>query len=201
MGDQSRFKFSVIDGVIELEGSEAFVSKHIDDLKDLIAQLTTRTSHHHSPKANALPVAQDETHVAHTVPSQGTPPQVATESASVSGATGIGDHPHTFEEMNGVLKVVADIPGATKKAKMTNAALLYGYGSAILGRETCSSDDIRQVCQDHGCLDSPNFAKVFDEKTLFVVAGVKGGKKTVKLTHLGRKQAKQLVDTLESNAG
>ncbi len=76
---------------------------------------------------------------------------------------------------------------------MTNAALLYCYGAALMGDEQVSSKDIREVCEEHGCIDSGNFSKIFEDKTKFLSDGVKGGNKDIKLTFQGRKQAKELL--------
>ena len=77
----------------------------------------------------------------------------------------LATYPSVFSEINGKLKIVVEIPGATKKLQMTNAALLYCYGSALMGDEQVTSKVIREVCEEHGCIDSPNFAKIFDDKT------------------------------------
>jgi len=102
--------------------------------------------------------------------------------------------------MNGTLRIVADIPGESTKSKMRNVALIYGYGCVIQNKELFPADAVRQVCQDHGCLDGGNFSKIFTDKTTFVVEGVKGGNKTIKLSFQGRKQAKHLIESIEANA-
>lgn len=194
MSELTTFRFSATEGVIEIGGSEAFVTNQLADLKELIAELASRSGNPVSvnPAASPMPISAP--------PTPALPPPDAPTASQLEPCSGVAAYPHTFEEMNGTLRVVADIPGDSKKAMMRSAALIYGYGSYMLGREVVSADEIRQVCQDHGCLDSPNFSKVFDDKTVFVVEGVKGGKKSVKLSFQGRKQAKQLIDGIEANA-
>ena len=78
-------------------------------------------------------------------------------------------------------------------AQSTNLAILYCYGSYLMGEEQVKSKDIREAVKEHGCLDESNFAKVFDDKTIFLSDGVKGGNKDIKLTQPGMKKAKELL--------
>jgi hypothetical protein len=113
--------------------------------------------------------------------------------AGGAGRETIATYPAHYAEINGKLKLVTDIRGDSIRVKMTNIALLYCYGAQLLGEELVSSKQIREACEEHGALDSANFAKIFDEKTIFLVDGVKGGNKTVKLTFQGTKKAKELL--------
>ncbi|CAG9176362.1 hypothetical protein LMG32289_03507 [Cupriavidus pampae] len=76
---------------------------------------------------------------------------------------------------------------------MTNIALLYCYGAYLMGDDQVPSKNIRDACQEHGHLDEGNFAKIFNDKTVFLSDGVKGGAKQIKLTVVGREKAKELL--------
>jgi len=71
--------------------------------------------------------------------------------------------------------------------------LLYCYGSKLIGDEQVPSSEIRTVCEEHGCIDSANYSKIFNDKTIFLSDGVKGGNKQIKLTFQGEKKAKALL--------
>ena len=190
MTEKAKFRYSAQEGVLELEGSEEFVSNHFESLTDLIRIMSRhvvveqKQDLQQSPPASAAEVGQ-------------------AESAQVNSQVGdagesISKYPSVFSEINGKLKIVSEIPGSNGRAKMTNAATLFCYGSKLLGDEQVAAKDIRTVCEEHGCLDAPNFSKVFGDKTLFISDGVKGGNKDVKLTFQGEKKAKELIGSAES---
>ena len=188
MTEKAKFKYSASEGVLELEGSEEFVTKHFESLTDMVRVMSrhapTETKNDNAT-VTSLPIEA----------SNGKPP--LNDTAGGSDAETIQSYPEYFSEINGKLKVVAEITGSSKKSKMLNAALLFCYGSELLGDEQVASKDIRQVCEEHGILDAPNFATVFSDKTIFLSDGVKGGNKDVKLTFQGKKKAKELLGNVD----
>lgn len=186
MAEKAKFRYSAQDGILELEGSEEFVSQHFESLTDIVRIISRHTVI--EQKKEILEQKEE------TSPEQETSTK---EKEKANEPESIINYPNVFSEINGKLKIVADIPGNAKSLQMTNAALLYCYGSMLLGDEQVSSSEIRGVCEEHGCLDSPNFSKIFSDKTTFLSDGVKGGNKQIKLTHQGQKKAKQiLIDDL-----
>lgn len=179
MTEKAKFRYSAHEGVIELEGTEDFVSKHFEDLTDLVRVMARHTV----IEQNTNPVEPTE------MPSSAT---LSTLPASQE-AESIADYPTVYSEINGKLKLVCDIPGDNKRVQMTTVALLYCYGASLMGDDQVTSKDIREVCEEHGCLDGANFSKVFDDKTVFLSDGVKGGTKHIKLTFQGRKKAKEVL--------
>jgi hypothetical protein len=179
MTERAKFKYSAQDGILELEGSEEFVSKHFESLVDVV-------------RAMARHIMPDQKREA--------PPGTAVQGESSETSAGDGsqpesikNYPKAYSEINGKLKIVREIPGGTKRAQMTNAALLYCYGAGLMGDDQVPSKDIRGVCEEHGCIDGPNFTRIFDDKTVFLSDGVKGGNKQIKLTFQGRQKAKELL--------
>ena len=190
MIEKARFKYSAQEGIIEIEGTEDFVSKHFESLTDLIRVISRHV---------VVEPKQEHQQAATQPATQGdlmSSDQLVV--SAVSAAIGINKHPSFFSEINGKLKIVAGMPGDNTKAKMKNAGILFCYGSKLLGDEQVSSKDIKTICEDHGCLDSPNFAKIFTDKTIFISDGVKGGNKDIKLTFLGEQEAVRLLASAES---
>lgn len=197
MMERAKFKYSAQEGILELEGSEEFVSQHFESLTDLIRIISRHVvvEQHHQEH----PVEESNAKEANSnVTAGGDESTQAISTVADVQKDSIALYPEYFSEINGNLKIVADIPGTNVKSKMTNAAILFCYGSKLLGDEMVASKDIRVVCEEHGCLDSPNFSKVFTDKTVFLSDGVKGGNKNIKLTFQGEKKAKELLGSAKS---
>ncbi|MBK1853217.1 hypothetical protein FE845_17865 [Marinobacter sp. 1-4A] len=198
MTDRAKFKYSAQDGVLELEGSEAFVSEHFESLTDLIRIISRHVvvEQQHQQESTA---EQAESQNENTVTSLPKTDNITNVSPTVGEVQkeSIALYPEYLSEINGNLKIVSDIPGSSVKSKMTNAAILFCYGSKLLGDELVATKDIRTICEEHGFLDSANFSKIFNDRTLFLSDGVKGGNKNVKLTFQGEKKAKELLGSAQ----
>jgi len=191
MDERSRFKFSAAERTIEIEGPESFVSEQIAQMKDVIAFFIE-----HQP----------------TTPSSATPTLTVTDvittetiTASISAPSeqqqgGLEAYPNTFDTFGDEVKIIATVPGDNKRHQMKNVGLIYGYACSIRGQETFPADEVRDICINHGILDAPNFLKAFTDKTIFIIGGVKGGKKTFKLTLAGKKAGLALISEIEANA-
>lgn len=189
MSDKAKFRYSAKEGVLELEDSEEFVSKHFEELTDIVRVMSRHVTIEQKKEQVVDSTEIEEGSLLDESKEQGKP---EVES--------INSYPSVFSEINGKLKIVTEIPGDTKKAKMTNVALLYCYGSELIGDAQVSSKDIRSACEEHGCLDGGNFSSIFNDKTIFLSDGVKGGNKQIKLSFQGKQKAKTLlVDELYEN--
>lgn len=182
--EKSKFRFSAQEGVIELEGSEEFVTSHMETLTDLVRVISRHT--HIETKSDK--VRQEDT------PSSSGPGD--DDDAKDDEAKGIDAYPKVFAQISEKLKIICKIPGSNKREQSRNAALLYCYGSELIGDEQVPSSEIRTLCEEHGFLDAANFSKIFDDKTTFLLDGKKGGNKKVKLTFTGREKAVALVNEL-----
>ncbi|GAB3369917.1 hypothetical protein [Massilia agri] len=185
MTDRAKFRYSAHDGVLEIEGTEAFVSKHFEGLTDIVRIMARHT----------IVEQKSDAAVGDNIPTASVTPNSESndQPAALSTKETIESYPEVYSEINGKLKLTVDIPGDATRTKQTNAALLYCYGAALMGDEQVTSKDIREVCEEHGCIDT-NFAKIFEDKTIFLSDGVKGGTKHIKLTFQGKKKAKELLD-------
>lgn len=181
MTENAKFRYSAQDGVLELEGSEEFVSKHFESLTDIVRVM-----------ARQLIVEQKKVMVTNEVDQSPVDAEKASDITACESES-IKSYPNIYSEINGKLKITTEITGSNMKLKMTNAALFYCYGAMLMGDVQVPSTVIREVCEEYGCLDGPNFAKIFDDKTLFVIDGTKGGTKQVKLTFTGQRKAKELL--------
>lgn len=198
MMEKAKFKYSAQEGILELEGSEEFVSKHFESLTDLIRIISRHVVVEQHQHANARETS--EAVINASVSSEAKEENNSQTSQTVADVQkeGVAQYPNYFSEIKGNLKIVSNIPGTSVKSKMTNAAILFCYGSKLLGDEMVASKDIRVVCEEHGCLDSPNFSKVFSDRTTFLSDGVKGGNKNIKLTFQGEKKARELLESAQS---
>lgn len=177
MDSESRVSISLREGKIEIVGSEQFIREQLEVFMPLI-------KHNFS----AIPVQ--------------TPlPAEAQRQPVIDGGSeklpGSGENPYlNVFALDGETIKILKTPQAKKAAdKMINLSLLYLLASAIKGVDAVSYDDLRQACQDHACLDSPNFAAAMKRaKSYFIVSGK--GKKTAKLTHPGRTAADNLAKEL-----
>lgn len=176
----AKFKYSASEGIIEIEGSEKFVSDHMETITDLVRIFSRHTSK--EVKKDQSKQLQD--------------PPTEDEESPDSDELKLATYPKVFSEINEKLKIICKIPGSSKREKMLNTALLYCYGSKLMGDDQVPSKEIRSACEEHGILDSANFASIFNDKTTFLTDGVKGGAKSVKLTFGGEEKAKELADDL-----
>ncbi len=182
--EKAKFRYSAQEGVIELEGTEEFISSHMETLTDLVRVISRHTPVEAKTEKPRPNVAHDA----------GEGDSTSEDPSPDNG--GIENYPRVYSQINEKLKIICKLPGSKKSEKSKNVALLYCYGSELMGDEQVPSSEIRGVCEEHGCLDSTNFSKVFDDKTTFLVDGKKGGNKQIKLTFTGREKATALLKEL-----
>jgi hypothetical protein len=192
MGSEAKFRFSVGGSLLELEGSEEFVSKQINDLSKVIENISANGF---GTVSQLKEPPSDEKHTEKTIDSPTEP--VKTEKTEQATDETIASYPHVYSEIGGMLKISTKFPGDTNLKKMSNAALIYCYGKKLMGKEPIPHTEIRKVCEDHGILDKSNFAKIFNNKDLFVTDGKKGGNKNVKLAYKGIEGTKQLIKQIK----
>jgi hypothetical protein len=178
----AKIRFSLREGLLEIEGSEEFVSKQIENFKDIIVQLP---SSHQAPIPPAAPPVIPQTDNGQAVTDVPKPTEDAAKYENVISVAG------------GIVKVLKDIPGNGKAEKTVNAGLLYLFGKNLLSQEQAAFTEIRHVCKEHACLDGANFAgTIKGQKQWFIVTG--GRKSEVaQLTKPGKKQAQTLADSLD----
>jgi hypothetical protein len=188
---EAKFRFSAHDGIVEMEGSEEFLTKHFDSLTDIVRVMARHVVI--DPKIPPALLDEESSDAdQENSPSPLSAKPIGSTTVKTTAET-IDDYPHAFSEINGKLKIVTAIGAKTKRDQMRDIALLYCFGNSLMGHEQSDSPKIRQAVEEHGCLDAPNFAKVFEDRTLFISDGVKGGNKKVKLTFTGRQKVKEML--------
>lgn len=108
---------------------------------------------------------------------------------------------NVYDEIDGELKIIAQMAGDNKATKTRNTALVLLYGNYLRGQQTTTADDIRAACVDQGCLDAGNFSSHLKGLKEKVAMNTKaGGGYDVKLTAPGRKAAQELVEKINNEA-
>lgn len=163
---------------MEIEGSEDFVSKQIENLKDIFLKAATTTPKQSPPHPAAQPSAGKPLVVLPTVDRD------AKKYENVISLDG------------GAVKVLKEIPGSKNREKTANAALLYLFGKHLLGSEDSSTKEIREVCKDHGFLDEANFSSHLKAQKEWINVLGSGKSQTAKLTVPGKREAQALANRL-----
>lgn len=178
------------DGTLKIEGSELFVSQQMDTFREYILA---------SLEAHALmssPIPQI-THVKENSSSSGL--EGSSKAYAPESVTPSNPFPRVLDQMNGKLKITTTIKGKNMADRAIKLVLAYLWGKeTLLGEGTAEYKELRDLCEEHGCLDSSNFSTTLNSKrSLILVDGTKGSSsKLCKLTYPGRDVAKEVLNEL-----
>jgi len=178
MTGQAKFVLTTPDFTINLEGSESFVSKQVENIDHLIRDLKTSISPKKKPDVEKNTIA---------------------EVNGTGGETSnnlLEKYPRVYAILNEQLKILPKAPGNNNKTKTANLVLLFAYYQLKSGAETVDTANIRPYCEHQNCLDKANFAAAFKGNSNFISDGKRGGKTTVKLSHDGIAAAEKLLEVL-----
>lgn len=137
----AKVHISLRDGVLELEGSESFVTAQLKILQPLIQKAFEATPAPSKEEGGGRP--------------EQTPPPLR-----IDATPGLGAFENVFAEADGKVQVLKTLPGSNKSQKTVNAALLLAYANTLKGQESTTCKDIRDLCNAHACLDKSNFSKI-----------------------------------------
>ncbi|WP_376694490.1 hypothetical protein [Wenzhouxiangella sp. EGI_FJ10409] len=180
MDKQAKVQISLRDGVLELEGSEGFVSQQLSVLQPLIENAFKQ-----APPQN-IPVSPTE------FPGSSS----STPSSGDKAHKGFEAYENLLAEADGKIQILKTLPGGNKAQKTVNAALLLAFGNHLMGNDSTAFSDVRDLCKAHACLDSGNFAATMkSQKEWFLISG-SGSGQSFKLTVPGRKKAEELANQL-----
>ena len=172
---KARVVVSAREGIIEIEGSETFVSDQLNRLKAVITHIVA---------AGAKWRPQTEQRNDSLAANSGAAPQALAQFSNL------------FTHADGKIHLLKDLPGTNMANKTVNAALLVAHANALMGSEQTTLDTIRSVCKEQACHDSNNFSATLKrEKELFVHSG----SLHITLSPAGRERAATLVNQLNSD--
>jgi len=175
---QAKVQISLRDGILELQGSEKFVSAQLAILQPLID-----SAFKNPPAPQQFTVSS-----ANQTTSQSSP--------TGDNASGLSAYENIFAEADGKIQILKTLPGGKKANKTVNGALLLAFANTLIGNSTTPYGDVRDLCSSHACLDSGNFSKTMKgQKELFIISG-SGSSQTIKLTVPGKKRAEELAKQL-----
>ena len=173
---KARVVVSAREGIIEIEGSEHFVSDQLNRLKAVITHIVSTSAKWRSqaePRSDSLGTMHSA------------PPQALAQYANL------------FAHAEGKIRVLKELPGTNMANKTVNAALLVAHANALMGSEQTTLDTIRSVCKEQACHDSNNFSATLKrEKDLFVHSG----SLHITLSQAGRERAAMLVNQLSADS-
>jgi hypothetical protein len=192
MTNDAKFSFSFSDGTLEVSGSELFVTQQVEGFRQVIIDALQQ--------AATMPV------VVHRLPMHS---QGAVEDAPVPSSGGpkhsepsTNPYPYVLDVMNDKIKITKSMKGSNTAEKAIKLILSYMWGKEkLLGQSTADYKELRDLCEEHACLDSSNFSSTLTSKKQWIVVdGVKGSSgKVCKLTYPGREKAEEMLK--EMNEG
>lgn len=191
MSSQSAsFSFSFTDGTLKIEGSELFVSQQIEAFKGKILDCLDGL--------DQPPIA-----IPHLTggSDDSQPSSVAGPKAdqTPAGIQETNPYPRVLDLMGDKLKITTSIKGKNTAEKAVSLILAYLWGKErLLNPPTAEFKELRELCEEHACLDSGNFSTMLSsKKNLILVDGSKGSSsKFCKLTYPGREAAEEILKAL-----
>ncbi len=174
--NKARVVVSAREGIIEIEGSEMFVSDQLSRLKTVICQVVATSAKLRSGNDSAAAYAS-----------------VARYASSSGAPKALERFANLYTHADGKVRLLKDLPGTNMANKTVNAALLVAHANALMGAEQTTFDTIRSVCKEQACHDSNNFSATLKrEKELFIHSG----SLHVTLSAAGRERAAFLASQL-----
>jgi hypothetical protein len=182
MSNEARIKLSVRDGILEIEGSEKFVSEQADAFREVVASLLQQPRESNGGGARLQTGTSDG----------------AGSYRNVATASSLSEYETVFVMADGKIQILKGIPGNGKAGKTMNAALLCLFANELQGNTEVGFDTIRDLCQAHGFLDSSNFSATLKEAKEHLIITGTSRRLSAKLTVPGRKEAQRLAEGLKT---
>ncbi|AZZ94462.1 hypothetical protein EUZ85_28625 [Hahella sp. KA22] len=183
---EAKLHLSLEDGVFEISGSELFVSQQIENFKDIILE-SLHSRKHYTIETNQLT-------------KESAPPAAEPLAEGAKSEHGFDkkSFPRVLHIEGKNVRIIKKMPGSTSSKKSINTALAYLWGKRSVGEEGISYQEIRDLCQQQGCLDSANFsATIKGAREYIIIEGKKGSSaQTCKLTLPGVERAEELLEDL-----
>lgn len=174
----AKVHISLVEGILQIEGSEDFVSQQIARLgPHIIGAFENR-------EVTKAPIKSEQI-----------------ISIEKSSANSLDEYQNLFAINGSKVQILKSIPGTSNSQKTVNIALLLSYAHALLGSDSISSKVVSETCKSHACLDAGNFSsQLKGQKAYFILDGVgKGQSKNIRLTMPGKKKAEELAKQLNAS--
>ncbi|WP_053365451.1 hypothetical protein [Bacillus sp. FJAT-27245] len=183
----TKAKIDIKNGLIELEGSETFVSEGIKLYSELLVSYNERTIET-TPEYVENHVSDLPKYVDNVVN------EVFNKHFGVDEET-LNQIIHTEEQG---FKIITNKIKGTTAERQIGYSLLYCLANDYYGNPKTEVSTLRELCEQFACLDSSNFATYFKRNpTFFIIEGSKGSKnKEIKLTIPGKEEAKRIIKSL-----
>lgn len=189
---KARVVVSAREGIIEIEGSEPFVSDQLTRLKVVISQIVTAGAKWRAYVEHAPEHHPDQHAIAYPT-GHGGPASSQHASQPPAAPLALARFSKVYTHAEGKVRLLKDLPGTNMANKTVNAALLVAHANALLGSEQTTLDTIRSVCKEQACHDSNNFSATLKrEKELFIHSG----SLHITLSPTGRERAAMLAQQL-----
>lgn len=201
--DGVRVRVNLVEGIVELEGSEVFVNQHIDWLKEI----TKDMRYEKAPLQSLEERGQTLIQVAKTdLPSAEIEQGKPEKSVRFFGVTQAQLENLVHIEGDS-FKIIAGVKGKSASERQVNYALLCCVAVESMGSSNeVELGAIKKVCEEGACIDGNLIRnlKACKDKSgtrVFIVDGIENSpNKIVKLTSPGREYAKQYTSSLMAKA-
>lgn len=185
--EDSKSKFLVTDSIIEISGSEDFVSQQIETLRALIMKRLERPV---LRKSDTEPRS-----IIYLLP-QSSPISNVSVVELRENLPSAGDLENVFITSGQSVSIVADIPGTSTSQRMINLVLIYLYAKLKVGIEEVSFKELRDVCEKYGEVDKTNFSKIINQNRRYFLTSGESKSQFAKLIRPGIKAAESLIAEL-----
>jgi len=168
-------------GLISASGSEDFVMRVLDWAKD---------------QRGSFKIEPDEVSMAKSVSGENQAPS----QKPVADVDALVKFSDVFDRRGDDVAVITDTKQNSTAATARYTTLLYLFGRKLIGKIETSDEEIREVCEEHACYDSKNFASHMDGLKGKVIQDGSSRKFTAKLTAPGEREARALAEKLQNDA-
>ena len=192
----AKIKFS--NGEFEISGSEEFVTKQIDEFKNiLLGMLDSHLQKNDTAKVTPLVKNPAKLNVLPRSTNHDSKDDYA-EFVEIDREE-LKKYENVFVIDGDRVQIVCDMAGSSTAKRMINLILIYLYIKQQLNIHEVSFGELRDVCEKHGEIDKANFAKHMSlNRKFFIINGVGKGQ-TAKLIRPGIKEAENLLQQLNHN--
>lgn len=175
--NSAKISISMIDGRIEICGSETFVTTQIDNFKEHIITALSKSTNKSKDTYSASKV----------------------ENATNS-TTSLDDYQDIFTLDDDKIKIIPQMTGTTKSKKVVKLAVLYAYAKKLQGIDTASVEEIKIECETHGLMDTNFSSNIKSGDPAYYTDKESGKARFIKINKPGEKYALEILKELNASA-